>query len=303
MIFTKTYTVAEIASFLGRDFTGDGSLPVTGINEIHFVQQGDIAFVDHPKYFRKTLDSAATLILISEAAECPPGKALIVCDAPFAEFNKLLARHWPEPQAELRIAADAQIGHDTVIDPTAFVGPGAVIGNNCHIKASAVIGAGSIIGDRVIVHANATIGGDAFYYKKTEKGYQKLMSCGHVRLGNDVEIGASTTIDRGVTGATIVGNGTKIDNLVHIGHDTHVGERCLFAAQVGVAGCVVIEDDVVLWGQVGCIANVTIGRGAVVLAQSGIAKSLEGGKVYFGSPAVEARRKMKEIAATGRLVL
>jgi UDP-3-O-[3-hydroxymyristoyl] glucosamine N-acyltransferase len=157
------------------------------------------------------------------------------------------------------------------------------------------------IGDNVIIHANTVIGSDAFYFKRRPEGYDKMVSCGRVIIHDDVEIGASCTVDKGVSGDTIIGKGTKIDNQVHIGHDSVIGKNCLFAAQVGIAGVVTIEDDVILWGQVGVQKDLTIGKGAVVLGQSGIPKSLEGGKTYFGSPVQEAREKMRELAFVKQL--
>ncbi|MGB0177452.1 MAG: DapH/DapD/GlmU-related protein, partial [Owenweeksia sp.] len=155
----------------------------------------------------------------------------------------------------------------------------------------------TIIGDNVTIHANTVLGADAFYYKKRPEGYDKMISGGHVVIADHVDLGASCTIDRGVSGPTYIGRGTKIDNNVHVGHDTRIGEGCLFASQVGIAGCVIIENNVTLWGQVGVTSGITIGEGAVVFAQSGISKSLAGGKTYFGSPADEARRKYREMAS------
>jgi UDP-3-O-[3-hydroxymyristoyl] glucosamine N-acyltransferase len=161
-----------------------------------------------------------------------------------------------------------------------------------------------IIGDDCIIQAGTIIGSDAFYYnKKTNRDvhYKKMLSCGRVVLDNAVEIGAGCTIDRGVSGDTFIGSGTKMDNLVHIGHDTVVGKNCLFAAQVGIAGATTIEDNVILWGQVGVSKTLTIGASTEVYAQSGVPASLEGGKKYFGSPVQEAAVKMKEIVWIKRI--
>lgn len=301
MKLPRPHSLKEIAALVDAPFIGPEDLMVHGINEVHVVEPGDIAFVDHPKYYDKTLASAATVVIINKEVDCPEGKGLIVHDDPFDAFNELTKRFRPFQSAETRIAPDAVIGEGTVIQPTAFVGNGVKIGKDCLIQSGVSIGDNIEIGDRVIIHANTALGGDAFYYKKRDSGYDKLHSCGRVVIHDDVEIGTGCTIDRGVTGDTVIGEGTKIDNMVHIGHDTRVGKKCLFAAQVGIAGCVTIEDEVTLWGQVGCIANVTLGKGATVLAQSGIGNSLEPGKVYFGSPAGEARKKMRELATLSRL--
>ena len=157
------------------------------------------------------------------------------------------------------------------------------------------------IGNNVVVQSNTVLGSHAFYYKHTSNGFDKMHTCGAVILEDNVEIGALCTIDAGVTGTTVIGKGTKIDNHVHIGHDCLIGKNCLFAAQVGIAGCVIIEDDVTLWGQVGVASDLTIGKGAVVLGQSGLSKSIAGNKTYLGSPVGEARMKFRELAAVRKL--
>ncbi|HVF97341.1 MAG TPA: hypothetical protein VM871_08480, partial [Flavisolibacter sp.] len=154
--------------------------------------------------------------------------------------------------------------------------------------------------------SGTVIGSDAFYYnKKTTRDihYKKMLSGGRVVIEDFVEIGAGCTIDRGVSGDTLIGAGTKMDNLVHIGHDTVVGKNCLFAAQVGIAGATIIEDDVILWGQVGVSKTLTIGKGAEVYAQSGVRASIDGGKRYFGSPAEDAMLKKKELVWMKRIPL
>ena len=157
------------------------------------------------------------------------------------------------------------------------------------------------IGDGVTIHAGTVLGADAFYYKNRSEYYDQLKSSGTVVIENDVDLGALCTIDRGVTSATIIKEGTKIDNQVHVGHDTQIGKRCLIASQVGIAGCVIIEDQVTLWGQVGISSDIHIGKGATVLAQSGVGKNLEENKTYFGSPATEARIKFKELVSLKQL--
>jgi UDP-3-O-[3-hydroxymyristoyl] glucosamine N-acyltransferase len=157
------------------------------------------------------------------------------------------------------------------------------------------------LGNNVIIHANTVIGGDAFYYKTREDKFDKLHTAGAVSIEDDVEIGALCSIDRGVTGNTRIGKGSKLDAQVHVGHDTQIGERCLMAAQVGIAGCCIIEDNVTLWGQVGLAAEVIIRSGAVVLGKGGIMGELEGNKTYMGAPAIEARAKWRELALIRKL--
>jgi UDP-3-O-[3-hydroxymyristoyl] glucosamine N-acyltransferase len=296
MKFTTPLTLREVAELINTSIIGDSSLPVTGINEIHKVENGDITFVDHPKYYEKALNSAATIIIINKEVDCPKGKALLISDDPFRDYNFVTRKYRPFNKSEDTISESAIIGEGTIIQPGTFVGNHVKIGKNCLIHSNVNIYDHTEIGDNVIIHAGTVIGSDAFYFKKRPEGYDKMHSCGRVIIGSKVEIGASCTIDKGVSGDTIIGEGTKMDNQVHIGHDTVIGKNCLFAAQVGIAGVVTIEDDVILWGQVGVQKDLTIGKGAVVLGQSGIPKSLEGNKTYFGSPVREAREKMKEIA-------
>ncbi|MDO5609138.1 MAG: UDP-3-O-(3-hydroxymyristoyl)glucosamine N-acyltransferase [Capnocytophaga sp.] len=297
MKFPQKHTLEQIALIIGAEYVGDADFPVYGMNEIHVVESGDIVFVDHPKYYDKALQSAATVVLINKRVECPEGKALLISDDPFRDFNKLTAFFKPFLEAASVVAASAVIGKNTVIQPGAFVGNNAKIGDNCLIHANVVIGDGCEVGNNVIIHAGTVLGGDAFYYKKRPEGFDKLLSGGNVVIEDDVELGALCTIDRGVTGSTTIKKGTKIDNQVHVGHDTVIGEKCLIASQTGIAGCVVIEDEVTLWGQVGVTSGITVGAKAVVLAQSGVSKTLKGGQTYFGSPADEFRKKYKELAA------
>ncbi|EAQ40049.1 UDP-3-O-3-hydroxymyristoyl glucosamine N-acyltransferase [Dokdonia sp. MED134] len=297
MKFQKQHTLQEIASLIDATFVGDASFPVLGMNEIHVVEAGDIVFVDHPKYYDKALNSAATVILINKEVDCPEGKGLLISDDPFRDFNKLTTHFKPFESAGASVATTASIGEGTVIQPNAFIGNHVTIGKNCTIHSNVSLYDHTVIGDNVTIHAGSILGADAFYYKKRPEGFDKLKSGGRVVIKDNVDIGAACTIDKGVTGDTTVGAGTKIDNQVHIGHDTVIGERVLIASQTGIAGCVVIEDEVTLWGQVGVTSGITVGGKAVISAQSGVSKSLEGGKSYFGSPAGDFRTKYKELAA------
>jgi len=301
MKFSKTYPLNEIAKIINCQYVGNDDFPVMGMNEIHVVEPGDIVFVDHPKYYDKALQSAATIVLINKEVDCPDGKALLISDDPFRDFNKLANYFRPFAASNSAISPSATIGENTIIQPNSFIGNHVTIGKNTIIHANVVINDHCIIGDNVIIHAGTVIGADAFYYKKRPEGFDQLLSCGNVIIENNVGIGALCTIDRGVTGNTTIGEGTKIDNQVHVGHDTIIGKKCLIAAQTGIAGCVVIEDEVTIWGQVGTTSAITIGSGAIIWAQSGISKNLEGGKTYFGSPAEEAREKMKQMAYIKRI--
>lgn len=297
-------TLGEVASFLKCKSIGNNDMLITGLNEIHKVKPGDLTFVDYHKYYDKALQSEATFILINAELEFPAHKGILISDDPFRDYNKLV-NHYYETQPIMgrgsAKGSGVEVGEDSIIMHNVFLGDKVKIGKNCKIYPNVVIYSDTQIGDNVIIHANTVIGADAFYFKKRPEGYDKLYSCGRVIIQNNVEIGASCTIDKGVSGDTIIGEGTKFDNQVHIGHGVVVGKNCLFAAQVGVGGKTIIEDDVTLWGQVGVQKDILIEKGAVVLGQSGVTKSIKGNKVYFGTPAGDAKARFKELSYLRRL--
>ena len=296
MKFPKVHSLEEIANLLNCEFIGDKNFEVLGMNEIHVVEPGDIVFVDHPKYYDKALQSAATIVLINKKVECPEGKALLISDDPFRDFNTLTKHFKPFQFANVAISSSASIGEGTMIQPNSFVGNHVKIGKNCLIHSNVSIYDHTVIGDNVIIHAGTILGADAFYYKKRPEGFDQLISGGRVVIEDNVGIGALCTIDKGVTGDTTIKEGTKIDNQVHVGHDSVIGKKCLIASQTGIAGCVVIEDEVTIWGQVGTTSGITIGAKAVIMGQTGVTKSVEGGKSYFGTPIEESREKLKQLA-------
>ena len=296
MKFLRTHSLKEIDTIIGCKYIGDDQFPVDGMNEIHVVSTGDIVFVDHPKYYEKALQSAATIILINKEVDCPVGKALLISDDPFRDFNTLTKHFRPFVSSDSSISTTAFIGENTIIQPNCFIGHNVSIGKNCLLHANVIVYDNTVIGDNVIIHSGTILGADAFYYKKRPEGYDQLLSCGRVVIEDNVGIGALCTIDKGVTGDTTIGEGTKLDNQVHVGHDTIIGKKCLIAAQTGIAGCVIIEDEVTMWGQVGTTSGLTIGSKAIVLGQTGVSKSISGGKTYYGTPIDEAREKMKQFA-------
>ena len=301
MRFPRPHTLKQIADIIQAEYIGNEDFPIVGLNEIHRVEKGDIVFVDHPKYYDKALQSNATVVLINKKVPCPENKALLISDDPFRDFVKLGQHFMPMHQSHDMIAKDAVIGEGTHASPNVSIGHDVVIGKNCLFYPNVVIGERTVIGDNVIIHSGTVLGADAFYYKKRETGFDKMKSVGNVVIENDVEIGANCTIDRGVTASTTIGEGTKLDNQIQIGHDTIIGKKCLMASQVGVAGCCIIEDEVTLWGQVGITSGVTIGAKAVVSAKSGVSKSLAGGKLYMGSPAEEGKAAYKKFVLLNRL--
>lgn len=296
MKFLKPYTLEQIAQIIGCTYVGANDFPVLGMNEIHVVEPGDIVFVDHPKYYDKALQSAATIVLINKEVECPEGKALLISDDPFRDFNKLTLHFKPFQSSNQSISSTATIGKNTILQPNCFIGHNVVIGDNCIIHSNVSIYDDTVIGDNVVIHAGTILGASAFYYKNRPEGFDQLISGGRVVIENDVHIGALCTIDRGVTGDTTIGKGSKLDNQIQVGHDTVIGKKCLIASQTGIAGCVVIEDEVTIWGQVGTTSGITIGKKAVIMGQTGVTKSIEGGKTYFGTPVEESREKLKELA-------
>ncbi len=283
---------------IGAELIGDVNAFANGINEIHKVEEGDLVFVDHPKYYEKCLQSAASFIIINKQVECPPGKALLIVQQPFEAYLTIVNHFRPFTPETKMISDSAVIGASTYIAPGATVGHHVTIGEHCRIAPGVTIMDHCVIGNNVVIQSGTVIGSDAFYYntrKDREVWYRRMESCGRVVIHDDVEIGAGCTIDRGVTHDTVIGRGTKMDNMVHIGHDSVLGRNCLIAAQVGIAGAVTLKDGVVLWGQVGVSKTLTIGENAVVLAQSGIPGDLEGGKIYWGTPTDEAGIKKREL--------
>ncbi len=304
MRFEKPVAISWVAEFIGAVLVGNKNGMATGLNEIHKVENGDIVFVDHPKYYTACIQSAASFIIINKQTDIPPGKALLVVDEPFEAYVKLVNYFRPFAPSMKSWSESAKVGEGTVVMPGAYLGNHVTVGKNCIIQPGVIILDHCVIGDHVIIQAGTVIGSDAFYYnKKANRAvqYKKMPSCGRVVIEDSVEIGAGCTIDRGVSGDTIIGAGTKLDNMVHIGHDTVIGKNCLLAAQVGIAGATTLEDEVILWGQVGVSKTLTIGKGAVLYAQSGVPSSLEGGKTYFGSPAIDAKEKMKELVWIKRI--
>lgn len=305
MKFPAPVSAQWIANLIQAEVAGNTSAQAYGINEIHKVEYGDLVFVDHPKYYDTCLNSAANFIIINtKDVTIPEGKTLLVVKEPFEAYLKIVNHFRPFTPAEKSISDDLVIGEGSVIMPNVFIGPQVIIGRNCLIHPNVSLLGYISIGDDVVIQAGAVIGSDAFYYntkKDRSTWYKRMESCGSVVIEDGVEIGAGCTIDRGVTAETRIGTGSKMDNMVHIGHDTSVGKNCLFAAQVGIAGGTIIEDGVTLWGQVGVSKTLTIGANAVVLAQSGVPSSLAGGKTYFGYPAEDAGIKRRELVWIKRI--
>ncbi|MBR6878918.1 MAG: UDP-3-O-(3-hydroxymyristoyl)glucosamine N-acyltransferase [Bacteroidales bacterium] len=297
----KQTTLKHIAELIGATYVGDARFPVTGFNEIHKVEAGDVTFVDHPKYYSKALNSAATVVLINKQVECPAGKALLIHDDPFVAFIQLMRHYRPIEPCTQAISPTAEIGEGTVIMPGSFVGNHTKVGKNCVIHPNVTIYDYCVIGDNVVIHSGSVIGADAYYFQRRADGYMKFESFGRVVIEDDVEIGALCSIDKGVTSDTLIRKGTKMDNHCQVGHDSYIGCNCLIGSHAAIAGVTRIEDDVILWGRVCVNKDLVIGEGAVVLATSAVDKNIEPGKAVFGVPAQDVRKQWREQAAMRKL--
>ena len=292
MKFQSPQSLKTIAELINAKFVGDENFQVFGTNEIHRVKAGEIVFVNHPKYYDKALFSEATIVLIDKEVDCPEGKALLISDDPFRDFNKI-NEHYQGIQTFETTGQNAVIGKNCKIHPSVVIGNDVKIGDNCMIFPNVVIGDRTEIGNNCVIQSGTVLGGDAFYYNKNAEGFRKMLSVGNVIIENNVEIGNLCTIDRGVTDSTIIGAGSILDNQIQIGHDTVIGKKVLIASQTGIAGCCFIEDEVTIWGQVGIASGVTIESGTVLLAQVGVNRSLSKG-TYFGPIAEEFRSYLKK---------
>jgi UDP-3-O-[3-hydroxymyristoyl] glucosamine N-acyltransferase len=296
MKFSRTYSASELAELCGAELLGSGDTPLTGMNEIHKVETGDLMFVDNEKYFQKSLESAATAILINKKIDAPGDKILLYHRQPFDAYN-LLAWHFrPSLHCTETVSSLAHIDPSSVIEPGVIIAPFARIGARTIIQANSYIGSYTEIGEEVIIQPGCMIGSDAFYYHKENQEYTAWRSIGKVIIKDKVEIGAASTIVRGVSGETIIGEGTKLDCQVHIGHGAVIGKNCLIAAQAALGGKVTLGDQVILYGQVGIAQNLKIGDRAILLAKTGVSKDLAGDVTYFGVPALPVREAYKQLA-------
>lgn len=307
----------------GATFTGSGPEILTGIASLEKAESGDLSFVAKIKYAKQLTETKASAILIPKNLDTPPveGRWLIRVEHPslaLAHVCGLIERSLQERPAPgihssaivdptAMIADSASVGPFTVVEAGARVGEGSVIQAHSHIGMEVSIGAHTwlyprvtlyarcSVGDRCILHSGVVIGADGFGYESGPSGHMKSPQIGTVEIADDVEIGANSTIDRGRFSATKVGRGTKIDNLVQIGHNCEIGQHCLLCAFVGLAGTTKLGNFVVLAGQVGTAGHLEIGDQVMVGGQAGVAKSLEAGKAYSGSPAiaVQAQRRIE----------
>jgi UDP-3-O-[3-hydroxymyristoyl] glucosamine N-acyltransferase len=323
--------VAEIAEHLGARMRGNADAQVNDIASIQSAKKGDLVFVEDERNLAQALQSAASAVIAgSFAATVENSKCLLICDQPrlaFARAARLLqdnesfehGTHWTavvddtaQVGANVRIEewvivkAGVMIGDGSRVGANSFLGEQVRIGRECIIYPNVTIYPGTRIGDRVIIHAGAVLGSDGFGYVRDEKSgrYEKFPQVGRLEIEDDVEIGANTTVDRGALDVTRIGRGTKIDNLVHVGHNAQIGEDVVIAAQTGLSGSAVVENNVIIGGQVGIADHVRIESGAILGAQSGIPskKVIRGkGVVFWGTPARPIKEYLKELAVLARL--
>ena len=305
MILQHPLTLDELIQLIGHPVTvkGNTSVTVTGLNELHSVQQGDLSFADNGRYYNRALKSEASVLLVNDGElECPPEKTLLVSEDPLRDYLAVVEHFVHFTPQSTPIHPTAVIGEGTVIQPLVFIGENVRIGKNCIIHSNVSIYADTVIGDNVVIHSNSTIGADACYFQKRDDGWLKLTSCGDTYIGNDVEIGCNCCIDRGVSGTTYIGDGTVFDNLVQVGHDTHIGKRVLLGAQCGIAGCTYIDDDCKIWAKAAVNKDLYIAKGTVLLALSAIDKDVkEEGRTLFGMPAGDAQQRWREMAMMRKL--
>lgn len=320
-------TAEAVARLVDGELIGRGDVALAGVAPLDRAGPGELAFLASSRHLSYLRGSSAGAVLITPAfrdmADGPPTR-IVVPDAHRA-LRVVLAALYPEPSPAWGVHPSARLGRGTAWEGRIAVGPHAILGANvrlgsqCVVKAGAVIGdgvrlgsrcrvgehavldAGTTVGDRVVIHAGARVGGEGFRFTPSGNGTERLPHVGRCILGDDVEVGANTTIDRGSVGDTVIGPGTKIDNLVQVAHNVRIGTRCLILAQVGIAGSTVVEDDVILAGQAGLAGHLTVHRGARVAAQGGVIGDVPAGATVSGYPARSHRDVLRQAAALRRL--
>jgi UDP-3-O-[3-hydroxymyristoyl] glucosamine N-acyltransferase len=315
---------AEIAALVQGEVVGNEALPLTGFAPANTAREGDLTFAENETYFAAAEESAASAILVSGDFKSDKKTLIRVKNARVA-FAKVLPLFFPEPKFSPGVHPSAVVAASAQVDPGAHIGPGCIVGERVklgpgvvlegldHVGADSVLGEGthlqpnvtiyprSQIGRRVRIHAGAVIGSDGFGYVFDQGAHLKVPQIGQVVLGDDVEIGANVTIDRGALGPTVIGRGTKIDNLVQIAHNVQIGEHCIVVAQAGVAGSTKLGAYVTLAGQVGIAGHLKIGDKATIAAQSGVMHDIGEGEKWFGSPAQPDRQMKRQLLALQQL--
>ena len=318
------FTAAEIARHLGGEVIGDAALIIKGFAPADRAQPGDLTFAENERYFLRAEQSAASAVIV-DAPFSSTRKVLIRAPNARIAFAKILPLFFPEPVFAPGIHPTAIVSATAQIDPSAHIGPYCVLGPKVRIGARSVLQGGDSIGahcqlgeevnlfptvtlypnteigNRVRIHSGAVIGSDGFGYVQDGAVHRKVPQIGNVILRDDVEIGASVTIDRGALGPTIIGKGSKIDNLVQIAHNVTLGEHCLIVSQAGIAGSTKLGNYVVIAGQVGLTGHLKLGNRVTVAAQSGVMHNIPDGETWLGSPAQPDRHAKRQIIALQQL--
>lgn len=321
--------LSELAQWIDGDIVRGGlDLSLTGMAALDMAGPHDVSFLGNEKYFNQFLETQAAAVIVPRGiTEGPPGAALIAVDNPTLAFS-VVVRHFAaasrafvagvhpkasiDPSATLDpskvcvhpgavVMAGASVGDGSELGPNCVIGADAVLGKDCHIMANAVVRERCVLGDRVILQPGAVIGSDGYGYEFSGGRHVKIEQVGIVEIGDDVEIGSNTTIDRARFGKTLIGEGTKIDNLVQIGHNCVIGKHCLIIALTGISGSTKLGNYVTVAGQVGTVGHITIGDKATLTARAGVTANLPGGEIYAGNPAQPFRDEMKQRANTRRL--
>ncbi len=322
---SASYTLADLAARVGAQVDGDGTVEITGAAPVERAKTGDISFVANRRYF-KYLEKTEASAVVLDIATPFIRTSVIRHNNPYLTFARIVDILYPDtPYGNPGVHQDAFVDKTAQVAATAFIGPlchvgaGSSVGENSQIVSSVYIGRNvsigsnclihpgvkilddTLIGNNVILQAGAVLGSDGFGYAESETGLKKIKQIGWVEVGDDVEIGANTTVDRGALGPTRIGKGTKIDNLVQIAHNVELGQHCIIVSQVGIAGSTKLGNGVILAGQVGVIGHLEIGDGVQIGAQSGIKKDIPAGKTYLGSPAREVMEAKRIEASISRL--
>lgn len=309
---SKTWTLKTLAEALNATLQGNEETPVIGLADIEAAEPGDLVFAENEKFLGLALKSRASVILTSSALATtltePTEKALLLTENPRATFVEALEIFVPvamfkpgtvHPSAF--VGKNVRLGERVTIYPGVFVGDNCSVGDDTILFANVVLYSEVIVGQRCIFHSGAVIGADGFGFIPVGRGIRKVPHLGTVEIGDDVEIGANSCVDRAKTGVTKIGSGTKMDNLVHIAHNCKIGQMCLMAAQTGIAGSVIAGDGVFFAGQSGVIDHLTIGDGARLAAKTVVIGDVAAGETMIGFPARPHRAKMREYAMVARL--
>jgi UDP-3-O-[3-hydroxymyristoyl] glucosamine N-acyltransferase len=289
-------TVAELAREIGAELVGDGGVEVTAVNSLDAAGPGEVTFLANARYARQLEKTNASAVIVAPGVN-PPADRLVLLRTPepYLAFTKAVVRlhgHRKHPfqgvHAKAHVDPTATIGPGTVVYPGAFVGPRARVGRDCVLYPNAVVYDDCVLGDGVILHAGAVVGADGFGYATVLGEHYKIPQIGNVVIENDVEIGAGSCVDRAALGSTRVGAGTKIDNLVTVGHGVQVGPGCMIVAQTGIAGSTTLGHHVTTAGQVGIAGHLRIGDTVTIGAQSGVINHIPDQTTVVGSPAMPA---------------